>query len=108
MKRTAPDKAETVLNKHRDILLQIFGRVNLDLDDAWYLIDWIYDNRKRLGRKYHEVQEWGYEVLDEIIMKEPTQPPKKYKCRYCGAERSKSGIIVADNAFICLGCAGYE
>ena len=109
MKRTAPSKKpETALNKHRDILLQIFGRVNIDLWDADYLNNWVLDHKKELGKQYREVRDWSYEVWGTIAEQEPIEPVKKYICRQCGGQRLRSGVIIADNSFICLKCAGYE
>lgn len=109
MKRTAPAEAETVLNKHRDILLRIFGRVNIDYYDAVYLMGWIVEHKRELGRKFKEIQEWGDDVCLEALMKEPVVPQKRYICRYCGNSVIREDVAVTgDDVIVCRRCAGYE
>lgn len=109
MKKDRPASTESALHKHTDILLQIFGRVNLDEYDAQYLFDWIVDHKRELGRKYKEIQEWGDDVYLEVLMQRPVVPQKRYYCRYCGNNVIREDVAATgDDVIVCRRCAGYE
>ena len=105
MKKTAPT-SEAVLSKHIDIIYRCFNEVKtaITFDEVYQLLDWLVDHKREYGRRFYVIRNWAERDLLDICEFPKTERPKTYTCRYCG--NKTRDFIVADNTFICRGCAG--
>lgn len=68
---------------------------------------------REIGMADKDIRKLTYAQADDILLMweplTPTEPQKRYTCRYCGHKVLKYDVaITGDDVIVCRKCAGYD